>query len=235
MDEMGYVVGGVTAEGYLTLRRVGATAMSPLYDQFLEGQRVTVFGRRGPVPGVVGVRSTHLTRGRAGGPDDPFSLDQAYVDVGAASAAEVARLGVAALAPVTRAKQPHAYGPLGGLLAAPWAGQRAACAALLSAALRAAPAAGTTVVAFTRRRHFAQDGLAFLLRAYPGADAVVLGLTSAAALGSGPSASNDSAGGRLTAQWHLPAAWARTPVETVALGDVRTLEAQLARFLGGER
>lgn len=235
MDEMGYIVGGVTAEGYLTLRRVGATAMSPLYDQFLEGQRVTVFGRRGAVPGVVGVRSTHLTRGRAAGPDDPFNLDHAYVDVGAASAAEVARLGIAVLAPVTRAKQPHAYGPSGGLLAAPWAGQRAACAALLSAALRTPPGPGTTIVAFTRRRHFAQDGLAFLLRTFPAADAVVLGLTAAAALGSGPSVSYDSAGGRSSMQLHLPAAWARTPVETVALGDVRLLEQRLAAFLGGDR
>src|SRR4029077_13169275 len=42
MDEVGYVVGGITAEGYLTLRRVGTTNVGPLYDQFLEGQRVTV-------------------------------------------------------------------------------------------------------------------------------------------------------------------------------------------------
>ena len=36
----------------------------PLFDQQLEGHRVTVQGRRGPVPGVVAVRSIHLTRGR---------------------------------------------------------------------------------------------------------------------------------------------------------------------------
>ncbi|MDO8666571.1 MAG: hypothetical protein Q7J79_08155, partial [Gemmatimonadales bacterium] len=44
MDEIGYVVGGITSDGYLTLRRVGTTPASPLFDQFLEGQRVTVFG-----------------------------------------------------------------------------------------------------------------------------------------------------------------------------------------------
>ena len=64
MDEIGYVVGSITEEGYLALRRVGGTNVGPLYDQFLEGHRVTVFGRNRPVPGVVGVKSTHLTRGR---------------------------------------------------------------------------------------------------------------------------------------------------------------------------
>lgn len=234
MDEMGYVVGGITAEGYLTLRRVGSTPVGPLYDQFLEGQRVTVFGRRGAVPGVVGVRSTHLMRGRAGGADDPFPLDQAYVDVGATTAASAEALGIALLAPVTRAKQPHRYGPQLGLVAAPWIGQRAACAALLSAALRARPGGGTTVVAFTRRRHFAQDGLAFLAQTYPGADLLSLGLYTTTALGSGPAVSRDSTGGGIATRWHLPAAYPRTPVETVAMSDVRVLEEQLARWFGGQ-
>ena len=234
MDEMGYVVGSVTDAGYLTLRRVGSTAVGPLYDQFLEGQRVTVFGRRGPVPGVVGVRSTHLTRGRTGGADDPFNLDNAYVDVGAAAAADVADLGVAVLAPVTRAKQPHVYGAQRGLIAAPWAGRRAACAALLSAALRGQPGSGTTVVAFTRRSHFAQDGLAFLLHTYPGADVLSIGGMTTAELGSGPAVSSDSTAGRLVMVWSLPARYPRTPVETAAMGDVRVLEERLVRWLGGQ-
>ena len=158
MDEIGYVVGGINAQGYLTLRRVGSTNVGPLYDQFLEGHRITVFGRRGPVPGVVGVRSTHLTRGRPAGDDPAFALDNAYVDVGAANAAEVAALGIQMLSPVTRAKRVHGYGARGGMVAAPWMAQRAACAALVSAALRSQPAPGTTVIAFTARRHFNNDG-----------------------------------------------------------------------------
>jgi len=61
MDEAGYVVGGIRDDGYLTLRRVGA-APGPLFDQQLEGQRVTIIGRRGELPAVVAVRSVHLTR-----------------------------------------------------------------------------------------------------------------------------------------------------------------------------
>jgi putative aminopeptidase len=155
LDEVGYVVGNILPDGYLLLRRVGGGARLayPLFDQQLEGERVTVFGSRGPVPGVVAVRSTHLTRGRAGSLDPVFTVDNAYVDVGAASAAEVQRLGVAALAPVSLTKQPHVYG--NRLLAAPAAGRRAACAALATA-VRAKPSVqGTVVVAFTTQSLYA--------------------------------------------------------------------------------
>src|SRR5205807_2164795 len=42
LDEAGYVVGSVTDDGYLTLRRVGTRAAYPLFDQQVEGQAVTV-------------------------------------------------------------------------------------------------------------------------------------------------------------------------------------------------
>jgi putative aminopeptidase FrvX len=253
IDEMGYVVGSVTAEGYLTLRRVGETPMGPLYDQFLEGQRVTVFGRRGAVPGVVGVRSTHLTRGRPAMPDTPFRLDDAYVDVGATSPAEVAGLGIGVLAPVTRSKRPHRYG--GDLLAAPESASRAACAALVFAAARARSqpeAQGTRIVAFTRRRHLGRagarfaghDGAGFLLTER-GADAapseVVLlgGAAAESSPGEGPRSSTDSVavltGMRTVTAWRLPARYFRTPVETVSLRDVAALADRLTELLGGAR
>src|SRR2546426_1052868 len=56
LDEVGYVVGNITPDGYLTLRRVGAPPTA-LFDQQLEGQRVMVFGARGAVPGVGAVQS----------------------------------------------------------------------------------------------------------------------------------------------------------------------------------
>ncbi|MFI5280877.1 MAG: hypothetical protein ACHQU1_10295 [Gemmatimonadales bacterium] len=213
MDEVGYVVGSITAEGYLTLRRVGGTAVGPLFDQFLEGQRVTVFGRRGAVPGVVGVRSTHLTRGRAQADEPPFPLDNAYVDVGASSAQDIAALGVQVLSPVTRAKRVQRYGTQEGLAAAPWMAERAACAALVWAAGRAPPGAGTTVVAFTARHHFASDGLRFLRVSWPNAELADLS----------------------EAGWQLPVKYPHTPVETVAMSDVAALEQRLIAWLGGAR
>ena len=59
-DEVGYVIGGIRDDGWLTLRRVGARAPNAIWDQSHEGQRVTVWGRKGALPAVVGVRSTHL-------------------------------------------------------------------------------------------------------------------------------------------------------------------------------
>ena len=101
LDEVGYVVGNITDDGYLLLRRVGLSRTNPLFDQQLEGHRVTLFGRRGAVPGVVAVRSTHLTRGRPSPNDPPFTVDNAYVDVGAASRDEVLALGVDVLTPMS--------------------------------------------------------------------------------------------------------------------------------------
>src|SRR5205823_4908119 len=104
LDEVGYVVGNITPDGYLTLRRVGAPP-TPLFDQQLEGERVTVFGARGAVPGLGAVRSTHLTRRRVrpSSPDPLFTVDNAYVDLGAASAA-ARRAGCAALAAAVQGK-----------------------------------------------------------------------------------------------------------------------------------
>jgi putative aminopeptidase FrvX len=243
MDEVGYVVGAITPDGYLTVRRVGTTFMGPLYDQYLEGQRVTVFGRRGALPGVVGVRSVHLTRGRISPTEEPFNLDNAYVDIGATSAAGAQALGVDLLAPVTREKRAHRYGT--DLVAAPDASARAACAALLEAVVRlpAGGGRGTAVAAFTRRRNLRWDGASAVIiehaRGAAAGDVVLLGGTAAAdSLGSGAvPASRDSLpaaqGFQAATAWSLPTRYARTPVETVSLKDVAALADKLQAVLGG--
>src|SRR6266571_3217430 len=161
LDEVGYVVGNILPDGFVLLRRVGGGGRTapPLLDQELEGHRVTIFGPRSAVPGVVAVKSTHLTRGRvatgAGAPDPVFAVDNAYVDVGASSAAEVQALGIAVLAPVSLAKRPQLYGER--LLAAPAAGRRAACAALAAAVQAKPKVKGTVVVAFTVQSLYASN------------------------------------------------------------------------------
>lgn len=209
IDEVGYAVGNITDDGYLLLRRVGGGArLSPLFDQQLEGHRVTLFGRKGPVPGVVGVRSTHLARGRPGGAatEPPFTVDNALVDVGAASRDEVLALGLPLLTPVSLTKRPLRYG--NRLVAAPNAGRRAACAALASAALSKPRARGTVVVAFTVQGLYADSA----------------GLKTVQNL-QGPFAES-----RLVS---VPARFADTAVETVALGDVEALKADIVRWIGG--
>ena len=210
LDEVGYVVGNILPDGFLLLRRVGGTGRtaSPLFDQQLEGHRVTVFGARGAVPGVVAVKSTHLTRGRSapGTPDPVFTVDNAYVDVGATSAAEAQGLGIAVLAPVSLAKRPQLYGER--LLAAPVAGRRAACAAL-TAAIQAKPKVkGTVVVAFTVQSLYTSNA----------------GLASVKAL-LGPFDDIKTAA--------LPARYADTAVETVALADADRLVREILQWMEG--
>ncbi|MGE5743236.1 MAG: M20/M25/M40 family metallo-hydrolase [Gemmatimonadota bacterium] len=204
LDEAGFVVGNVTSEGLLRLRRVGRIT-SALFDQQIEGQRVTVWGRRGAVPGVVAVRSVHLTRGRAAAGEQPFSVDDAWVDVGAASAAEITELGIEVLAPVTLAKRPQRYGD--GLLAAPAAGSRAACAALLTAAAAHPAPGGSVVVAFAVQT---------LQTGRPGVSAL------------------SALHGPFTAirEATLPVQYRGTAVETVALDSASALAADLAHWIG---
>jgi putative aminopeptidase FrvX len=251
LDEPGHVVGGITPEGYLTLRRAGRPLGSIPPERFLEGQRVVVFGKRGPVPGVVGVRSTHLQRGRAGATWSPMALEDAYVDVGAGSAEEVVALGAVATSPVARAKAPLFYGA--DRFAAPQASSRAACAALLAAALevgaRSEPG-GTITAAFTRRRFLGWDGARFAIaaagrasgdRGEPGSRVEVVLLGDPApgdSLGSGavavlPEASDLLPEAASVALWPLPARYAGSPIETVSMTDVASLSSRLARFLEG--
>ena len=207
LDEIGYAVGNITDDGYLLLRRVGGSArLYPLFDQQLEGHRVTLFGRKGPVPGVVAVRSTHLARGRPASAEPPFTVDNAYVDVGAASRDEVLALGLGVLSPLSLTKRPHRYGDR--LLAAPAAGRRAACAALASAALSKPRVRGTVVVAFTVQSLYADTA----------------GLKTVKNL-QGPFAE--------TRQLSVPVKFGDTAVETVALKDVDALLADILRWIGG--
>jgi putative aminopeptidase len=209
LDEVGYVVGNVLPDGYLLLRRVAdARLANPLFDQQLEGHRVTVFGTRGPVPGVVAVRSVHLTRGRGGPgtPDPLFTADNAYVDIGASSAVEAQGLGIAVLAPVSLAKEPLRYGDR--LLAAPAVGRRAGCAALVVAVQAKPKVKGTVVVAFTVQSLYTTNA----------------GLATVTAL-LGPFTATKSA--------TVPARFQDTAVETVSLTDGDALAKELVAWMDG--
>ena len=208
LDEVGYVVGNVTPEGFLLLRRVGARTADAMFDQQLEGHRVTVFGTRGAVPGVVAVKSTHLTRGRGGpgAPDPVFTVDNAYVDVGAATAAEARALGIDMLSPVSLTKRPLTYGDR--LLAAPSAGRRAACAAVVVAVQTRPKVKGSVVVAFTVQSLYTSDA----------------GLGTVTAL-LGPFAATKTV--------TLPARHQDTAVETVSLTDADALAKQLVAWMEG--
>jgi putative aminopeptidase FrvX len=234
VDEPGYLVGHLRDDGYLTLRR-SPGGISRTRDAQLEGQRVSISTARGIVPGVVAVRSIHLTRGRdqiLGG----FTVDSALVDVGAGSKAEVEALGIRTLSPVTLTKRPHRYG--GNLLAAAMAGRRAACAALVVAARRGAadqgmiPRRESVVIAFVVEHELSDRGLGTIANsAGPFRETVIL-------------AGDSTAAADLAVRWPslgavaakpLAVRYAGTPVETVVLADAERLSAVLASWIGGSR
>lgn len=233
MDEPGWIVGGIRDDGYLTVRRLpGRTP--PLFDQHAEGQRIVLMGDKGPVPGVVGVRSVHLTRGRASN-DEPFTFDDAFVDVGATNAGEVAALGIRVTTPFVLAKTPQAYGKQ--LLAAPSVGTRAACAALVRAS--SARPHGTVVIAFVVEEGLSARGLLTVgNEAGPFEETVVLDAgdrtpDATVAADSMRRPQHGEALGKL-ARWRLRDRFDGWPAETISLNDVAALEQRLRDWIGGK-
>src|SRR6267142_558542 len=152
MDEPGYVVTGVTDQGYLKLQLLARLPLTPLFEQFHMGQPLLIQGRRGTIPAVCVVYSTHLWRGDAPPVDRPVHDEDLFVDIGARSAAEAEAAGVALLDPVVIARR--IVDLAGSKLAGPAMDNRAGCAApvLLLNALEPAKIHGTLTVAFSAQQ-----------------------------------------------------------------------------------
>ncbi|HEX5833183.1 MAG TPA: M20/M25/M40 family metallo-hydrolase [Pyrinomonadaceae bacterium] len=169
LDRPGFAVTEIMETGWLRLREVGNVRLHPLWTQFHEGQRVTVFTRTGAVPGVVTVKSTHLQRGRAANAA-VTTLEDLWVDVGAGSRAEVRALGIEMLSPVVRDAVGWSYGDF---VAGPLAGVRVGCAAVAAAASGRVET-GETIFLLTVLRSFGNDGLEAALRALGKIDEVTV-------------------------------------------------------------
>ncbi|HVR07854.1 MAG TPA: hypothetical protein VMW75_07365, partial [Thermoanaerobaculia bacterium] len=106
LAEPGFVVSRVTADGYLRLAAAGEDIPAgALWQQAHEGQVVWVAGARGAVPGVVAARSIHL-HPHPEPAAAPFTLADAFVDVGAENAAQAAEMGIRPLDPVALDRRP---------------------------------------------------------------------------------------------------------------------------------
>jgi putative aminopeptidase FrvX len=168
LDRPGFAVTEITDDGYVRLREAGAGRQHPLWIQFHEGQRIRVLTRGGVVPGVVIVKSTHLQRGRVAAA--VTTLDELWVDVGAASRADVQRLGIEMLDPVVRDLEAWSYADF---VAGPLAGVRVGCAAV-AAATQGQVNKGETIFLLTTLRSFGHDGLEAALRSLGRVDEVTL-------------------------------------------------------------
>jgi putative aminopeptidase FrvX len=85
MDEVGFLVGSITDDGYVKLKKIGG-----LDDRVLPGRAVWLTQNR--IPGVMGAKAWHLISADERGKVIP--LDEIYVDLGCRNRAEVEALGI---------------------------------------------------------------------------------------------------------------------------------------------
>jgi putative aminopeptidase FrvX len=165
LGEPGYIVSRILDNGYLRLVPAGFNSGGQLWDQAHQGQTVVIGSSRGWVPGAVVLPSVHLMQGPASAPPEkPFSVEQAWVDVGAESAAEVQALGIRLLDAVALIRRPSHMA--GGLIAGPSSRLKGACMAMVETArrLHSAPGKGTTVFAWTTLDLLNGKGIEYLVR-----------------------------------------------------------------------
>jgi endoglucanase len=87
LDEVGLMVQYITPDGFIRVKMLGG-----ILRQALPDQRWTVLGRQGPVTGISGIRTIHVTPSAQR--ERVWSLEETFLDVGASSAAEVEAMGV---------------------------------------------------------------------------------------------------------------------------------------------
>jgi len=158
LDGYGHMVSGITPEGYLTLDRPVPPPFAR-FDAFLLGQPVIISTAKGPLQGVVSQPAIHLlTPERRRTQVEGFSLDIAYVDIGARTEKEARARGVEFLDPVT---YPAVLTELAGdQWAGPSLGVKAAAAGLVSVLETLAGRTGgeETVIAWAAQTKFGARG-----------------------------------------------------------------------------
>src|SRR6516164_5889773 len=83
IDEPGYVVSQITADGYLRVQRLPQAAPNPVFDSLRFAQPIIVVTRSGKeVSGVFAGLSVHLSPGRPN-PPKMNQVEELYLDMGA--------------------------------------------------------------------------------------------------------------------------------------------------------
>jgi putative aminopeptidase FrvX len=154
MDFPGFVVSQITDDGYVRLRSSGGSP-HPLWNQFHEAQRVAILTARGRRAGVVAVPNGHFAQQHRG---DTIArtMDDLWVDVGAMSRADAEQHGIALMDPVLIDRPAWSFE---GSAAGPFAGARAGCAAVATAA-NGRVSAGETIFIISNQRVYGWRGLA---------------------------------------------------------------------------
>lgn len=87
-DEIGFIIKVIQADGFIRLDRIGGSDVATA-----RGRRLTFFGDKGQVSGIIGNTAIHLRRDNPGDEKAP-QVHELWVDVGASSAKQVADLGL---------------------------------------------------------------------------------------------------------------------------------------------
>jgi len=87
-DEIGYMIKHIDDKGFLRIDRVGGSDAATA-----RGRRITIYGDKGPVSGIIGNTAIHLRRDEAGNEKAP-AVHDLWVEVGASNAKEVLAMGV---------------------------------------------------------------------------------------------------------------------------------------------
>jgi putative aminopeptidase FrvX len=234
VDEPGYVVSQIRADGYLRVRALGAPTPPGDFHLLREGRPARIWTREGACAGVLIVDSVHLRSPRP----EVLGEEHMYLDVGADSPAGVAALGIELLDPVV---QHEVVGLLGGPVSAPAAARRAAALVMLRALRDVPEVADSAGLAFAFVAQSAvsagplgRGGEAVLRRLRPGEMLVLRGAAGLEEPVRGGSKQVESQGSR----WRpleLRVAYADTPVEQVEPDDVEALfRALLQEVVYGE-
>jgi putative aminopeptidase len=163
LDEPGFVVSGLTPEGYLTLQRLPQGGNLPLFNELYAAQPVKIGTAQGKwIDGSVAGLSIHLLPQRQHAPA-ASDLDNMFVDVGATSAAEARANGADVLSPLAIHQQFYQMGF--GKWTAPGIGDRFAAAALVEVIRNLDPAKikGAVTFAFVTHQWAGARGLQRLL------------------------------------------------------------------------
>ncbi len=164
LDAPGFVVSGITDEGYLRLQRTAEPPPGYQFDTLWPGQPVEILRwNQDPLPGAALAPSVHFASDRSG--YGGGTLDKLYIDIGASSSEEVGAVGVAVLDRVRLAIEPTTLGT--DAVTGPWLSSHAGAALLLALAdeLESRPTAqGRTTLVFADQQQYHNQGLLRALR-----------------------------------------------------------------------
>ncbi|HKD81365.1 MAG TPA: M20/M25/M40 family metallo-hydrolase [Candidatus Angelobacter sp.] len=164
IDEPGFVVSGITPEGYLTLQRLPQAGTLPLFQELYAANPVLLQTPRGNwIHGATAGISIHLLPQRQH-PPSMADLDNMYIDVGATSAEQARAGGADVLSPLAIDRKFYALNG-GQKYASPSIGDRFGAASLMEVLRTLDPAKlkGTLTVAFVTQQWLGARGLQKIL------------------------------------------------------------------------